>query len=108
MVDHVNVKEAARRPTEHAGFDFIDCVRARADPEPTDSLPAGSPVYLNSPTNVKFGVIFEDLATMIVMVKNSTSDSNCRIVMKFSKRLFEIIRLERQIAVQLTHVLPVA
>src|SRR5450631_786041 len=107
MVDHVDVEEAGRGPAQHVGFDFIDRIRPGAYPQSTNRFPTGSTVDLDSPTHMKLRVILKNLLSIVEMIENAAANADLRVVAEFLKRALKVVRLERQVPVQLTHVLPV-
>src|SRR5579863_992807 len=92
MMMHMQVSEAGCSPSQHVRFHFIYCVRAGSHPQAVDRFPASPAVDFRASPNMKHRMLLEHDLFVLIMVKNSPSNANRRVLTKSLKRVFEIIR----------------
>src|SRR5579863_4241128 len=107
MMLHVQLGKARRGPPQHVSFNLIHRVGPRTYPQSVDGLPTCSPVSFHASANVKDRVLFKNHLLVFIVVKNSSTDAYVRILLKSLEHPFKIIWLERKVAVELAHKIPI-
>src|SRR5713226_3044589 len=108
MVYQVQLTKRISCPTKHIGLEFINAIPAGRAHESPDRLPAGAPVNFCRPTHMKAWIpagLFHQRA-IHDRADCSPTDSQLRMRSELLEGPFEIVRIKREVAIQLYHVFP--
>src|SRR5438876_12010543 len=107
MMKEAELRETGCLPSQHVCFDLINRVPTRGRPQAADCLPAGPSIDLCRSTDVKSWIGLElHLARQAVVVFTATN-SKLRFFVELAETFLEVVRRERQVAVQLHYEFPV-
>src|SRR2546430_270396 len=81
LMDQVQIREAASRPSIHVGFDFVDGVPARRWPKSANLIPAGFSVYLRGAANVEGRAGLEGLGSVSDVADDASAYSELRFLL---------------------------
>src|SRR6266704_3342318 len=107
VMQELQVREAPRGPTEHAGFYLVHRVPPGRRPKSPDHLPAFSPVDLCGSSHVKCRTFFDLFDAIDDVADHASSNAKATIAPEVRKALFEIVRLQCQIAIKFHDEFPV-
>src|SRR5580692_9867152 len=95
MMSHLDIEKAHRRPSQHVRLDLIDRIGPGSNPQTTDCVPACPPIDLYASSHMENRMVFQNPLAVVLVVKNSTANSDLVILLKFKEGPFKIVGLER-------------
>src|SRR5262245_17931332 len=78
MVRHVKIKEALAPPSQHIGFNFINCVPSGSNPQTANGVPTGTAINLHGAPHMKAWMPFQNQAAIFTsVIQHSTAYTDC-------------------------------
>src|SRR5262245_9324142 len=108
MVCQVEVRKAPSSPTQHVGLYLVDGVPSGCRPEASDRVPDFTPIDLGAPAYVKSRSGLKALRPVFFLVTDhAPAHAELRFLVEDAETLLEVIRLKRQVSIELDYEFPV-